>query len=59
MNINSKKNWEEDYTYENGQYSCTCLRCKEEFIGHKGRVMCKECDTQLREKRNEAKSNNN
>lgn len=59
MDINPRKNWTEDFDYENGQYICTCLRCKEEFLGHKGRCLCKECDTQLREKGNEAKSNHN
>jgi len=41
--INSPKNWKEDYEHENGNYMCHCRLCKQSFLGHKRRVMCKEC----------------
>lgn len=42
--INQKhKNWTEDYQHENGNYLCTCNQCDHEFIGHKRRVICREC----------------
>jgi len=39
--------WTEDFTRENGIYSCTCSLCGEHFIGHKRRVICKVCAKQL------------
>ena len=42
-NPDSPKNWTEDFTHENGQYSCWCSRCRSSFIGHKRRILCKEC----------------
>ena len=44
--FNSPKNWTEDYSHENGNYVNTCMFCKDQFFGHKRRVVCKEC-TQL------------
>ena len=35
--------WPEDYTGENGTYSCMCAECKTQFFGHKRRVVCKVC----------------
>lgn len=40
-----ERNWTEDYTHENGNYVCVCWDCKQEFIGHKRRVTCKDCAT--------------
>ena len=37
------RNWIEDFHHENGQYQCVCCVCKNVFIGHKRRVVCKEC----------------
>jgi hypothetical protein len=36
-------NWTEDFTHENGNYMNTCIRCKNDFMGHKRRVVCKKC----------------
>ena len=38
-----ERNWREDYLHENGRYVCSCIRCNKYFIGHKRRVICKEC----------------
>lgn len=43
----SKRDWPEDFGKENGNYTCKCVRCKEHFNGHKGRVLCKVCETEL------------
>lgn len=47
--FNSIKNWKEDYPHENGNYICRCTMCGSLFYGHKRRVICKVCDTQLRD----------
>jgi len=39
----SEKSWQEDYSHENGNYMNHCIFCKEEFIGHKRRCICKKC----------------
>ena len=39
----SPKNWPEDFPTENGNYTCICCICDQEFIGNKHRVICKEC----------------
>ena len=39
----SPKSWPEDYSHENGSYINQCYLCKSPFIGHKRRVVCKEC----------------
>ena len=36
-------NWKEDFSHENGNYMNICIRCDEEFLGHKRRVICKKC----------------
>lgn len=38
-----RRNWPEDFSHENGNYSCTCCLCHQHFIGHKRRVVCKLC----------------
>ena len=43
------KDWTEDFAYENGNYRCLCAYCGEYFIGHKRRVMCKQCDKDMTE----------
>lgn len=47
MRAASQRDWVEDFSHENGQYSCTCAHCKKPFIGHKRRVECKECFIEL------------
>lgn len=39
----SPRSWPEDYSDENGQYIQTCLNCNRQFMGHKRRVVCREC----------------
>lgn len=39
------RNWTEDYSHENGQYVNHCLDCKNTFIGHKRRVICRRCSS--------------
>lgn len=34
----------EDFHLENGNYSNTCIHCKEAFAGHKRRKVCKKCE---------------
>ena len=43
--IDSPKNWIEDMPHENGNYINACKRCGAYFIGHKRRIICKECVT--------------
>ena len=42
MKVNPK-DWNEDFEHENGNYFNKCCHCKCDFIGHKRRVICKEC----------------
>jgi len=37
------RSWKEDFDHENGRYMNKCCVCKENFIGHKRRVVCKKC----------------
>lgn len=37
------RDYREDAEYENGNYMCTCYKCKNTFIGYKRRVICKVC----------------
>jgi hypothetical protein len=46
----NEKDYKEDFSHENGNYSNICLKCKNEFMGHKRRVICKTC---LNKARNE------
>ena len=39
------KDWPEDFSHENGNYSCRCTFCGGVFTGHKRRVVCKVCAT--------------
>lgn len=41
--LNSEKSWPEDYSHENGKYLNCCSMCGAEFMGHKRRVVCKQC----------------
>ncbi|NCU28735.1 MAG: hypothetical protein EOM85_03655 [Candidatus Moranbacteria bacterium] len=40
-----KNDFTEDFELENGNYYCVCCNCGKEFIGHKRRVICKECES--------------
>lgn len=40
------KDWPEDFSHENGNYMCRCVSCKGDFVGHKRRVVCKQCVTE-------------
>lgn len=37
------RDWPEDFSDENGNYSNTCMYCGESFQGYKRRVVCKLC----------------
>ena len=39
----SARDWPEDFSHENGNYSCKCAHCGNVFLGHKRRVVCKAC----------------
>lgn len=38
------RNWIEDFSHENGNYSNICILCNNRFLGHKRRVVCKKCN---------------
>ena len=38
------RSWTEDFELENGNYRCICYKCRNQFEGHKRRVVCKICD---------------
>lgn len=40
---NYEGNWVEDYSLENGNYINECIICKNGFLGHKNRRLCKVC----------------
>lgn len=37
------RDWLEDAAHENGKYQNTCRDCKQTFIGHKRRFLCRIC----------------
>jgi len=39
------RNWQSDYPRENGCYQNSCSSCKNKFVGHKHRYLCRKCDT--------------
>ena len=39
----SKRDWQEDFKHENGNYQNECSQCHKWFMGHKRRVICKAC----------------
>lgn len=43
----SSRDWVEDFNEENGKYYNNCHFCEKVFIGHKRRVICKECNCKL------------
>jgi hypothetical protein len=38
-----ERDWTEDFSHENGNYSCRCFQCGLTFVGHKRRVQCRKC----------------
>lgn len=42
---NEKRDWVEDFKFENGNYRNTCMICQNDFMGGKYRRICKECTT--------------
>lgn len=44
----SPYDWTEDFDKENGKFQQTCDYCKKVFLGHKRRVVCKECVKKLK-----------
>lgn len=47
QDADASRDWPEDFPHENGQYMNTCYLCKNTFIGHKRRVVCKVCSDRL------------
>lgn len=39
------RDWQEDFSHENGSYENICNQCGTHFFGHKRRVICKTCVT--------------
>lgn len=44
---NSGRDWPEDLGHENGAYDCLCISCRHYFTGHKRRLRCKVCASQI------------
>jgi len=43
MTGNPECDWIEDSRHENGGYFNKCMQCKDDFIGHKRRLICRKC----------------
>ena len=41
------RDWVQDFSHENGQYQCRCYACQRMFYGHKRRVECHDCATNI------------
>lgn len=39
----SPHDWPGDWSDENGNYLCNCIKCGTVFIGYKRRVTCRQC----------------
>jgi hypothetical protein len=48
IHVTTPRDWQEDFSHENGNYNNDCMVCGEVFRGHKRRVVCKVCDIQYR-----------
>ncbi len=46
---NPERNWEMDFSHENGNYQNKCVRCEQMFMGHKRRCVCKQCANNTKE----------
>ena len=42
------RDWAEDFSHENGHYFNNCDLCSQKFMGHKRRVHCRLCATDLK-----------
>lgn len=42
----SKRDFIEDFSHENGNYENICHSCGNRFYGHKRRITCKKCTNQ-------------
>lgn len=45
INFGDGRNWTEDFSHENGNYTNHCCKCHNTFTGHKRRVICKVCSS--------------
>ena len=43
----SARDWTDDFARDNGDYYCGCHECGQSFVGHKSRVMCKQCNDRI------------
>jgi len=43
QHVVTEHDWPEDFSEENGNYTCTCISCGTFFIGYKRRIVCKYC----------------
>lgn len=44
------RDWPEDFAGENGNYANHCIYCQQTFVGHKRRMVCRECFTESKRK---------
>lgn len=44
INETDPRNWKQDYEREGGKTQCICVGCGLDFLGHKSRVSCQDCD---------------
>ncbi len=47
------RDWPEDFNNENGNYSNRCMLCGFDFVGNKGRLVCKYCSYENLRNQNE------
>lgn len=52
LTIRESRDWKEDFSSENGNYTNLCRNCKRTFTGNKNRVVCRTCNT-LKDKDND------
>lgn len=45
VQLDDSRNWTEDYPHENGEYQNFCYSCNRFFVGHKRRIICRDCST--------------
>ena len=47
VGYDNPRDWKEDFSHENGNYSNICIYCNQKFIGHKRRVGCRICSLSI------------